>query len=60
MAKFDVKRDHLGDRPYKVGDTRDATKAEVAHLVAKGVLSPVKAAPKPKNKAAPATTDKKA
>lgn len=42
MAKFLVKRIHIGDKPYQVGDTREANPSEVAHLVQNGVLKPIK------------------
>ena len=56
-----VKREHIGDKDYKPGDTREAHPTDVAHLVAAGTLVEVtKAAdaptpaPKPKeNTAAP-------
>lgn len=60
MAKFKVLRQHQGDKPYAEGDTRDADERDVAHLVANGVLEPVKAkseAPA-KNKAEPAVQNK--
>lgn len=38
MAEFVVKRQHLGDRMYLPGDTRQAAESEVAHLVRAGVL----------------------
>lgn len=46
---YTVKRDHLGDRPYKVGDTRTAEPYDVRHLVERGILEE-KAKPAPKNK----------
>lgn len=30
--KFHVLRPHVGDRPYSVGETREAAPIEVAHL----------------------------
>lgn len=60
MAKFKVLRQHQGDKPYAEGDTREADERDVAHLVANGVLEPVKAkaeAPA-KNKAEPAVQNK--
>lgn len=60
MAKFKVLRQHQGDQPYAEGDTREADERDVAHLVANGVLEPVKAkaeAPA-KNKAEPAVQNK--
>jgi hypothetical protein len=35
---FDVMREHLGDREYKRGETREARAEEVKHLVDGGVL----------------------
>ena len=35
---FNVLRRHEGDRLYEEGNTREAVAAEVAHLVAAGVL----------------------
>lgn len=40
---FKVQRQHLGDKMYLPGDERTADRKEVAHLIAKGVLEPVKA-----------------
>lgn len=39
MKTYDVRRQHLGDKMYMPGDQRDALPADVAHLVANGVLS---------------------
>ena len=55
--KFKVIRAHVGDKPYAVGDTREANEADVRHLIGKSLekmAEPVKnkAEPKPKNKAA--------
>ena len=36
--EYEVKREHLGDRPYLPGDKRTAQPADVAHLVRAGVL----------------------
>lgn len=57
---FKVGRQHLGDKMYLPGDERTADRKEVAHLVEKGVLEPlkVKAAPQVKNKAAPKVQNK--
>lgn len=38
MAEYVVKRQHLGDRMYLPGDTRQAAESEVGHLVKAGVL----------------------
>ena len=58
--KFEVIRQHLGDRLYMPGDEREATQGDVAHLVANGVLKPVRAKAEgaPKNKAEPKHQDK--
>ncbi|RBO54060.1 hypothetical protein DSD19_06260 [Rhodovulum sp. BSW8] len=58
MPKYTVLRQHLGERMYLEGDMREAVEAEVAHLIAAGVLEPVapaetaepstSAAPKPR------------
>ncbi|MBD9372108.1 hypothetical protein IB238_05620 [Rhizobium sp. ARZ01] len=62
MKTYSVIRQHLGDKMYMPGDRREAAKADVAHLVANGVLvegdkanrAPANKAEKssPKNKAA--------
>lgn len=36
--KYDVLREHIGDKFYKSGDVRDAEPMTVAHLVRNGVL----------------------
>ncbi|HAD84255.1 MAG TPA: hypothetical protein DCG71_05365 [Brevundimonas sp.] len=53
---FKVQRQHLGDKMYLPGDERTADRAEVAHLIDKGVL--LKAEPPAKNKAAPKVQNK--
>ncbi|MBM3603645.1 MAG: hypothetical protein FJX25_02580 [Alphaproteobacteria bacterium] len=60
MEKFKVLRQHHGDKPYAEGDTREADERDVAHLVANGVLEPMKAKAEPaaKNKAEPAVQNK--
>ncbi len=57
---FKVQRQHLGDKMYLPGDERTADRKEVAHLIAKGVLEPVKgkADAHAKNKAAPKVDNK--
>jgi hypothetical protein len=45
MARFNVLRQHYGDRDYIPGDTREADPAQVAHLVAAGVLEEIKVEP---------------
>lgn len=51
--KFKVTRQIQFDKPYVDGDIYEGNAAEVAHLVANGVLIPIKgkAAPAPQNKA---------
>lgn len=51
--KFKVCRQHLGDRMYLPGETREVSAGSVKHLVANGVLEPVKEKTEaaPKNKA---------
>lgn len=38
MNTYHVLKDHFGSKPYKVGGTREANAADVAHLVAMGLL----------------------
>ena len=47
--RYLVNRPHQGDRFYNAGDYREAREADVAHLVARGVLE--KMSPPPANKA---------
>jgi len=47
MLKYTVLRQHLGDRMYLQGDVREAVEAEVAHLVAAGVLAAPESIPAP-------------
>lgn len=54
--KFDVLRQHLGDRMYQPGEEREAAEADVVHLVRAGVLR--KAELKPRNKAEAAPRNK--
>jgi hypothetical protein len=55
--KYEVLRQHFGDRMYMPGDEREALAGDVAHLVTAGVLGAPskkpakKAEPAPKNKA---------
>lgn len=60
--KYRVLRQHQGDQPYAEGDTREADERDVAHLVANGVLEPVKAkaATPVENKAEPTVKNKAA
>lgn len=60
MTKFEVLRQHLGDKMYMPGDTREADKNSVQHLVQHGVLAEVNAEPKTANKAEPAVQNKAA
>ncbi|QBX38665.1 hypothetical protein E4M02_11120 [Brevundimonas sp. S30B] len=58
--KFKVTRQVLFDRLYQDGETYEGSASEVEHLVANGVLVPLKGkseAP-PKNKAAPKPENK--
>ncbi|WP_404861858.1 hypothetical protein [Georhizobium sp. MAB10] len=48
--KFEVLRQHYGDKQYQAGDEREADERDVAHLVKSGVLKR-KAEPKTQNKA---------
>lgn len=57
--KFEVLRQHLGDRMYMPGDEREANQSDVAHLLRNGVLR-VKAEPAVKNKAEKTQKNKKA
>jgi hypothetical protein len=50
MTVYKVLRFHIGDRDYRVGDTREAIPAEVAHLVECGVLQEVKMVAPPARK----------
>ncbi|WP_414659207.1 hypothetical protein ACMHYC_10780 [Acinetobacter courvalinii] len=45
--KYEVKREHFGDKFYKTGDTREADSATVKHLVDKGVLAEAQEEKKP-------------
>lgn len=58
--KFTVMRQVHFDKPYVEGDTYEGNAGEVAHLVANGVLAPVKAkaADAPANKADQAPKNK--
>lgn len=35
MTKFEVIREHEGDKPYLVGDIREADEVDVRHLIGK-------------------------
>lgn len=50
IMKYEVKRQHFGDRMYESGDEREADDREVKHLVENGVLVEAKAPAKPKGK----------
>lgn len=58
--KYEVKRQVLFDRTYHAGETYEGQAAEVAHLVANGVLKPMasKSEAAPGNKAAPKLQNK--
>ena len=58
MPKYDVLRQHLGDKMYMPGDTREAAQGDVQHLINNGVLAEAKADRKPANKAEPAVANK--
>lgn len=51
--KFQVLRQHFGDRLYQAGEEREANQSDVAHLVDSGVL-----AAKPERKAEPRVANK--
>lgn len=59
---FKVTRQVLFDRLYQAGETYEGNASEVAHLVDKGVLIPIKgkAAPAAQNKAEPNLENKAA
>lgn len=50
---YTVARVHIGDRDYAVGDIRTANEADVAHLVANGVLVETKVEAALEKKSAP-------
>ncbi|MEH6721047.1 MAG: hypothetical protein V7704_19380 [Aurantimonas endophytica] len=58
--KFEVIRQHLGDRMYMPGDEREISEADAAALVKNGVLkaSRKKAEPAPQNKMEQAPANK--
>lgn len=60
MPEYEVLRQHYGDKQYWPGDTREANKTDVQHLLDGGTLAQVKAKsePKPTNKAEPAVSNK--
>lgn len=45
VMEYEVKREHLGDKPYMPGDKREAAPSDVAHLVRAGVLVEAKVDP---------------
>lgn len=54
MKSFEVIRQHLGDKMYMPGETREAAPGDVQHLINNGVLRearPVKLEREPLNKA---------
>lgn len=60
--KFKVTRQVHFDKPYVEGDTYEGSAAEVSHLVASGVLVPIKgkAEAAPQNKGEPKPSNKAA
>ncbi|RAP40640.1 hypothetical protein BYZ73_13705 [Rhodovulum viride] len=47
MPTYTVLRQHLGERMYLEGEMREAAEAEVAHLIAAGVLGASDPEPEP-------------
>lgn len=60
MTRYTVVRQHLGDRMYMPGDTRDAAQVDVTHLLANGILIEEKAEKPVRNKAEQASPKNKA
>ena len=62
MKKYQVMREHHGERFFRSGDLREAAPSDVAHLVARGVLAEVggKSAPATENKVAAPVQNKAA
>lgn len=60
-ARYRVLREHIGDRPYREGEEREALPSQVGHLLGR-VLEPLgaKAEPVPENKAEGAAPANKA
>lgn len=59
--KFNVIREHIGDRHYMPGETREAARTDVAHLIGKVLEEPSqkrKAARPALNKAEPPLNNK--
>ncbi len=58
--KYEVIRQHFGDKMYMPGDERDLSEADATELVRNGVLRKpkAKAEPKVENKAEPAMANK--
>lgn len=56
--KYEVKRQHYGDKLYVEGDEREADPKDVAELVKRGILVEAKAKTAPKNKAVTAPKNK--
>jgi len=48
--EYKVKRQHLGDRLYLENEIRTANHADVDHLVANGVLTPIETEKKEKKR----------
>jgi hypothetical protein len=55
--EYEVRREHLGDRPYKTGDVREMLPIDAAELLRLGVLAE-KAEPPLQNKMEPAMLNK--
>lgn len=61
--KYDVQREHYGDRFYRQGEVREADASSVTHLVRAGILTKAagkKAEKTPENKAAQKAENKAA
>ena len=51
QKEYTVARHHIGDKDYAPGDVRVADEHDVAHLVARGILTEKKVEPTVENKA---------
>lgn len=62
MKTYEVLRQHLGDKMYMPGDSREVAQGDVQHLINNGVLREVKAKAEPalSNKAEKAAPKNKA
>ena len=47
MKTYDVLRQHLGDKMYMPGDTREVAQGDVQHLIDNGVLREAKGKAEP-------------